>query len=43
MVSGYADNAEIEILREHGVRAVLGKPHTAAELGEALRRLSAAS
>jgi PAS domain S-box-containing protein len=39
MVSGYADNAELSVLLEHGVRAVLQKPHTAAELGEALRRL----
>jgi PAS domain S-box-containing protein len=39
MVSGYADNAEVGVLHAHGVRAVLRKPHSAAELGEAIKSL----
>jgi PAS domain S-box-containing protein len=39
MVSGYADNADVTVLNSHGVRAVLRKPHSASELGEAIRRL----
>jgi PAS domain S-box-containing protein len=36
MVSGYAEHADPEVLRAHGVMLVLRKPHTARELGEAL-------
>jgi CheY-like chemotaxis protein len=39
MVSGYADNADPEVLRTHGVTATLRKPHTASELEAALAAL----
>jgi len=39
MISGYAENADPALLAEHGVRGVLRKPHSAAELDEALRAL----
>lgn len=39
MVSGYADNADPEVLRASGIRATLRKPHTAKELEAALRGL----
>jgi hypothetical protein len=39
MVSGYAENADPEVLRASGVRATLRKPHTARELGAALLAL----
>jgi hypothetical protein len=39
MVSGYADNADPEVLRASGIRATLRKPHTAKELEAALAAL----
>ena len=39
MVSGYAGFAEAQVLEEHGVGAVLGKPHSLAELEKALQAL----
>jgi two-component system cell cycle sensor histidine kinase/response regulator CckA len=39
MVSGYNDNADPEVLRSHGIRATLRKPHTARELEAALAAL----
>jgi PAS domain S-box-containing protein len=39
MVSGYADNADAQVLLDHGITAVLRKPHTLKELEEALRPL----
>ncbi|MBI5168477.1 MAG: PAS domain S-box protein [Candidatus Eisenbacteria bacterium] len=39
MVSGYADHAEPEVLEQHGVDAVLGKPHSARELDTAIQKL----
>lgn len=39
MVSGYADNADPEVLRASGIRATLRKPHTAKELEAALDSL----
>ncbi|MBK7369770.1 MAG: PAS domain S-box protein [Candidatus Eisenbacteria bacterium] len=41
MVSGYADHAEPEVLEQHGVDAVLAKPHSARELDAAIRGLFA--
>ena len=41
MVSGYADNADAEILRASGVHATLRKPHTSRELEAALSALLA--
>ena len=39
MVSGYAENADPEVLRSSGVSATLRKPHTAEELGRAIEAL----
>ncbi|MFN8589647.1 MAG: PAS domain S-box protein [Candidatus Eisenbacteria bacterium] len=39
MVSGYAEHAEPAVLEEHGVDAVLAKPHSVRELEAAIRRL----
>lgn len=39
MVSGYAENADADLLRASGVRATLRKPHTARELDQALGAL----
>ena len=39
MVSGYAHHADPAVLAEHGVSAVLRKPHTLAELEAALQPL----
>ncbi len=39
MVSGYAENADTDVMREHGVTGVLRKPHTLKELEEALQRV----
>ena len=39
MVSGYADNADPDVLRASGIRATLRKPHTARELDAALAAL----
>ena len=36
MVSGYADNADIEVMHEHGVDSVLAKPHSVRELAAAI-------
>ena len=41
MVSGYADNADAEILRASGVHATLRTPHTSRELEAALSALLA--
>jgi len=39
MVSGYAENADSELLRASGIRATLRKPHTSLELEAALTAL----
>jgi CheY-like chemotaxis protein len=41
MVSGYAENADLEVLRQHGIATVLRKPHSLKDLGEAIQKLLA--